>query len=101
MLLEVGGTPYVITAAHVIDGCLRTQIEYDGISRRVDLLGESALLDVALLKSPVATNNYLALRADPDIVLGERVAAAGFTGPHSRADPQQASLRQHPHPAAA
>ena len=74
----VSGSGQLFTAAHVIDGCLRTQIEYDGDSHRVDLLGESALLDVALLQSPVSTDHYLALRADPDIVLGERVSAAGF-----------------------
>ena len=69
----VSGDGQLFTAAHVIDGCLRTQIEYGGDSHRVDLLGESALLDVALLKSPVATDHYLALRADPDFEISELV----------------------------
>ena len=68
----------LLTAAHVTNKCLRVHIEHEGTEHPVDVLGTSKLLDVALLQSPVQSESYLSLRAEPKIVLGEKVAAAGF-----------------------
>ena len=68
----------LLTAAHVINGCLRAQIQFEDNSHDVEVVGSSSLLDVALLQSEVITDKFLALRAEPKIVLGERVSTAGF-----------------------
>lgn len=74
----VSDTGQLLTAAHVTDGCLRTQVNFEGESYDVEILGQSKLLDVALLQSEVSTDKFLALRPEPAIVLGERISTAGF-----------------------
>ena len=74
----VSASGQLFTAAHVVDGCLVTEMEFEGDSHRVDVLAQSTLLDVALLSSSVNTDKYLPIRAEPKVVLGERVSAAGF-----------------------
>ena len=74
----VSETGQLLTAAHVTDGCLRTQVNFEGESYDVEILGQSKLLDVALLQSEVQTDKYLALRAEPKVILGERISTAGF-----------------------
>lgn len=74
----VSDTGQLLTAAHVTDGCLRAQVNFEGESYDVEILGQSKLLDVALLQSEVRTDKFLALRPEPKIVLGERISTAGF-----------------------
>ena len=74
----VSETGQLLTAAHVTDGCLRTQVNFEGESHDVEILGQSKLLDVALLQSEVQTDKYLALRPEPKVILGERISTAGF-----------------------
>ena len=74
----VSETGQLLTAAHVTDGCLRSQVNFEGESYDVEILAQSKLLDVALLQSEVQTDKFLALRPEPTIVLGERISTAGF-----------------------
>lgn len=74
----ISDTGQLLTAAHVVEGCLRSQVEFDGGSHEVAIKGQSVLLDVALLQSDVVTEKYLPMRAEPKIVLGERISSAGF-----------------------
>jgi hypothetical protein len=74
----VSDTGQLLTAAHVTDGCLAVQVNFEGEAHDVSILGQSKLLDVALLQSEVQTDKFLALRAEPAIVLGERISTAGF-----------------------
>ena len=74
----VSDTGQLLTAAHVIDGCLRAQVNFEDELHDVELLAWSKLLDVALLQSDVKTHRFLALRAEPKVVLGEYVSTAGF-----------------------
>ena len=74
----ISDTGQMLTAAHVTDGCLRVQANFEKESYDVQILGQSKLLDVALLQSEAHTDKFLALRPEPKIVLGERISTAGF-----------------------
>ncbi len=68
----------LLTAAHVTNGCLKSQLNFAGAVHDVEITGVSELLDVAMLDSDVSTKRFLPMRRSADVVLGERVATAGF-----------------------
>nr|WP_245398559.1 serine protease [Oceaniglobus trochenteri] len=65
----------VVTAAHVIEGCSALTLA-DGTPLRV--LARAPDSDLAVLESERRSAHWLPLRADPDLRLGQGVAAVGY-----------------------
>lgn len=68
----------MLTAAHVLRDCVVIEAQKDGTSFPVTRRAESALLDLAVVDSGVATQAALPLRTGQTLVLGESLTNVGY-----------------------
>lgn len=68
----------LLTAAHVVEDCLKAEISKDGQSLPVRRIGSSRLVDLAALDSGHAAQKYLSPRASGRVVLGEPIVNVGY-----------------------
>ncbi|MCV6613298.1 MAG: serine protease [Amphritea sp.] len=70
----------VLTASHVINGCLKTEIRHKGANYPVSLLSESRILDLAVLQSELSgtTTASIPEKAAQDASLGQHVFVTGY-----------------------
>ncbi|WP_108482793.1 S1C family serine protease [Oceaniglobus ichthyenteri] len=65
----------VVTAAHVIEGCRALSL---GDGTPLSVVARAPAPDLAVLRAATPSADWLPLRADPELRLGQGVAAAGF-----------------------
>lgn len=68
----------MLTANHVLEDCLVVRAKANGTDIEVKAGPKSALLDLAVLDTHLTTKNFLPLRKDEKLILGEMVSSVGY-----------------------
>lgn len=70
----------ILTNEHVVDGCLRIFVIYQGVSKEAKLLRVNSEHDFAVLDINVSTPSHFYIKRE-DPVLGEELISGGFPSP--------------------
>jgi hypothetical protein len=68
----------LLTANHVLDECLIIRIQANGKELDANVNASSSLLDLAVLNTGTQSANYLPLRKNQELILGEMVSSVGY-----------------------
>lgn len=68
----------LLTANHVLDECLIIRVQSEGKELDATLKASSSLLDLAVLNTGTASTQYLPLRKNQELILGEMVSSVGY-----------------------
>ncbi len=74
----INETGQVLTAAHVLSSCLVTKVHSGDKEYQAKLDAKSILLDLAVVNTGSNAENYLPLRNDTELFLGEPVTNVGY-----------------------
>ncbi|QDP02718.1 trypsin-like peptidase domain-containing protein [Thalassotalea sp. PS06] len=74
----INGTGDLLTAEHVIRDCLVTKIKFADQVYDAKVLNTSQLLDLAHLSTDIVSEDFLAIRGEGGIKLGEKVVSVSY-----------------------
>jgi S1-C subfamily serine protease len=74
----INASGQVLTAAHVVDGCVVVDVKRDGVAIPGRVVASSHLLDVAVIETGKPIERFLPLRKGQEIVLGEGITNVGY-----------------------
>lgn len=73
-----GKNGQVLTAAHVIDECMKISVAYQGKPYPAKIKADSRLLDLAVLESEAANSQSLSIPTDRSVKLGRPIFVVGY-----------------------